>query len=159
MPVSRVSGCGALRSVGMPLDVIVMRTDRFEETKNVVGGIAYPANKYGRVIYKAASRGGSVTGRLRRPSRMLRSSRHSASSTAIPGSMRRSPRTPPTRACRSPARFTTRSPSACWRMLGSSHAEVCKTSIIGSTPIAASNNSSANGHFPVVRRGAPLPRC
>ncbi len=44
----------ALSGVGMPLDVIVMRTDRFEETKNVVGGIAYPANKYGRVIYDAA---------------------------------------------------------------------------------------------------------
>jgi Nucleotidyltransferase domain. len=44
----------ALRGVGMPLDVIVMRTDRFEETKNVVGGIAYPANKYGKVIYEAA---------------------------------------------------------------------------------------------------------
>ena len=40
--------------MGRPLDVIVMRTDRFEETKNVVGGIAYPANKYGRVIYEAA---------------------------------------------------------------------------------------------------------
>ena len=44
----------ALRGVGAPLDVIVMRTERFEETKNVVGGIAYPANKYGRVIYDAA---------------------------------------------------------------------------------------------------------
>jgi len=44
----------ALGGLGMPLDVIVMRTDRFEETKNVVGGIAYPANKYGRVIYEAA---------------------------------------------------------------------------------------------------------
>src|SRR5450759_1136170 len=72
----------ALRGVGMPFDVIVMRTDRFEETKNVVGGIAYPANKYGRVIYKAASRGGSVTGRLRRPSRMPRSSRPTAWSIA-----------------------------------------------------------------------------
>jgi predicted nucleotidyltransferase len=44
----------ALRGLGAPLDVIVMRTERFEETKNVVGGIAYPANKYGRVIYDAA---------------------------------------------------------------------------------------------------------
>lgn len=44
----------ALRGVGMPFDVIVMRTDRFEETKNVVGGIAYPANKYGKAIYEAA---------------------------------------------------------------------------------------------------------
>ena len=112
----------ALRSVGMPLDVIVMRTDRFEETKNVVGGIAYPANKYGRVIYKAASRGGSVTGRLRRPSRMPRSSRHTAWSIAIPGSMRRSRRTPPIRACRLRARSTSRSLGACPRMLGSSHA-------------------------------------
>jgi hypothetical protein len=44
----------ALRGVGMPLDVIVMRTERFEETENVVGGLAYPANKYGRVICEAA---------------------------------------------------------------------------------------------------------
>lgn len=44
----------ALRGVAMPFDVIVMRTDRFEETKDVVGGIAYPANKYGKVIYEAA---------------------------------------------------------------------------------------------------------
>ncbi len=44
----------ALRGVGVPLDVVVMRTDRFEETKHVVGGIAYPANKYGRVIYETA---------------------------------------------------------------------------------------------------------
>ena len=44
----------ALRGMGVPLDVIVMSVDRFEETKDVVGGIAYPANKYGRVIYEAA---------------------------------------------------------------------------------------------------------
>lgn len=37
--------------IGYPVDVIVMRTmrtDRFERTKRVIGGIAYPANKYGR---------------------------------------------------------------------------------------------------------------
>ena len=44
----------ALSGMDAPLDVIVMRADRFEETKNIVGGIAYPANKYGRVIYDAA---------------------------------------------------------------------------------------------------------
>jgi len=44
----------ALRGVAMPIDVIVMRADRFEETKDVVGSIAYPANKYGKVIYEAA---------------------------------------------------------------------------------------------------------
>jgi len=44
----------ALRGLDHPFDVIVMRTGRFEETKNVIGGIAFPANKYGRVIYEAA---------------------------------------------------------------------------------------------------------
>ncbi len=44
----------ALRGLGYPFDVIVMGAGRFEATKNVVGGIAYPANKYGRTIYEAA---------------------------------------------------------------------------------------------------------
>ena len=41
----------AIGSMGMSFDVIVMRTERFEETKEVIGGLAYPANKYGRVLY------------------------------------------------------------------------------------------------------------
>jgi len=44
----------ALENFDVPIDVIVMASERFEETKNVIGGIAYPANKYGRVIYEAA---------------------------------------------------------------------------------------------------------
>ncbi len=44
----------AVRGLGYPFDIIVMATERFEESKNVVGGIAYPANKYGKVIYEAA---------------------------------------------------------------------------------------------------------
>jgi predicted nucleotidyltransferase len=44
----------ALGGLGLPFDVIVMSRDRFEETKGVIGGIAYPANKYGKVIYEAA---------------------------------------------------------------------------------------------------------
>jgi len=44
----------ALGDVGWPVDVIMMRTARFEETKRYIGGLAYPANKYGRVIYEAA---------------------------------------------------------------------------------------------------------
>ncbi len=44
----------AIRGLGYPFDIIVMATERFEESKNVVGGIAYPANKYGKVIYEAA---------------------------------------------------------------------------------------------------------
>jgi hypothetical protein len=44
----------ALNGLAVPFDVIVMSTDRFEETKGVIGGIAYPAHKYGKVIYEAA---------------------------------------------------------------------------------------------------------
>ncbi len=44
----------ALGDVQYPVDVIVISTERFEETKNIIGGIAYPANKYGRVLYEAA---------------------------------------------------------------------------------------------------------
>ena len=43
----------ALRGLGYPFDVIVMSLDRFDETKTVVGGIAYPAHKYGKVIHAA----------------------------------------------------------------------------------------------------------
>jgi predicted nucleotidyltransferase len=45
---------GALRGLGFPFDVFVMATERFEESKEVFGGLAYPAHKYGRVIYEAA---------------------------------------------------------------------------------------------------------
>ncbi|MGA9624263.1 MAG: nucleotidyltransferase domain-containing protein [Bryobacteraceae bacterium] len=44
----------ALGDVEYPVDVIVMSSARFEETKNIIGGIAYPAQKYGRVLYEAA---------------------------------------------------------------------------------------------------------
>jgi len=44
----------ALRGLGFPFDVFIIGTERFEETKNIFGGIACPANKYGRVIYEAA---------------------------------------------------------------------------------------------------------
>jgi predicted nucleotidyltransferase len=50
----RVKLYQALRGLGFPFDVFVIGTERFEETKNIFGGIAYPANKYGRVIYEAA---------------------------------------------------------------------------------------------------------
>jgi predicted nucleotidyltransferase len=41
----------AIGSMGLPFDVIVMRTERFEATKGLIGGLAFPANKYGRVLY------------------------------------------------------------------------------------------------------------
>ena len=37
-----------------PLDVWVMGEQEFEETKNVIGGLAYPAHKYGVVLYENA---------------------------------------------------------------------------------------------------------
>jgi predicted nucleotidyltransferase len=44
----------AIGDVDYPVDVIVILTERFEATKNIIGGIAYPAHKYGRVLYEAA---------------------------------------------------------------------------------------------------------
>ena len=44
----------AVSGLDFPFDIIVMDVSRFDESKNVVGGIAYPANKYGKVIYEAA---------------------------------------------------------------------------------------------------------
>ncbi len=33
---------------------MVIASERFEETKGIIGGIAYPADKFGRVLYDAA---------------------------------------------------------------------------------------------------------
>jgi predicted nucleotidyltransferase len=44
----------AIGNVKLPVDVILIATERFESTKNIIGGIAYPAHRYGRVLYKAA---------------------------------------------------------------------------------------------------------
>lgn len=45
---------GAIGDIGYPVDVIVMDRERFEETKDVIGGLAWPAHRYGRVLYEAA---------------------------------------------------------------------------------------------------------
>jgi len=44
----------SLSGIPYPFDIIVVSTERFEEMKDIIGGIEYPANKYGRVIYDAA---------------------------------------------------------------------------------------------------------
>ncbi len=44
----------ALRGMGYPFDIFVMSPERFEESKNVFGGLAFPARKYGKVIYEIA---------------------------------------------------------------------------------------------------------
>ena len=43
-----------LGALGYSFDIKLIRTKWFEESKEVIGGIAYPANKYGKVIYDAA---------------------------------------------------------------------------------------------------------
>jgi predicted nucleotidyltransferase len=43
----------ALGKLGVPVDVFAMTPERFAETKEIIGGLAYPANKYGKVIYEA----------------------------------------------------------------------------------------------------------
>jgi len=44
----------ALRGMGFPFDIILISAQWFEESKDVIGGIAYPADKQGKVIYEAA---------------------------------------------------------------------------------------------------------
>lgn len=44
----------ALGDVGIPVNIIVISSERFRKTRDVIGGIAYPASKYGRVLYEAA---------------------------------------------------------------------------------------------------------
>ena len=43
----------ALTELPFPFDVLVMERDRFEESRNVIGGIAWPAARYGKVVYEA----------------------------------------------------------------------------------------------------------
>lgn len=40
------------RDMSLPIQVIIIPRQEFEETRDVIGGIAYPAAKYGRVIYE-----------------------------------------------------------------------------------------------------------
>jgi predicted nucleotidyltransferase len=47
----------ALRGMGFSFDIIVMATERFDESRGVIGGLAYPADRYGKVIYEAARKG------------------------------------------------------------------------------------------------------
>ena len=44
----------AIGDVNFPVDVKIIASERFDATKNIIGGIAYPAHKYGRVLYVAA---------------------------------------------------------------------------------------------------------
>ena len=41
----------ALRGMGFPFDVVVMRAADFEATKDLAGSLAYPVHRHGRTIY------------------------------------------------------------------------------------------------------------
>ncbi len=43
----------ALWGLPYPFDIVFIAADWFERSKNVAGGIAYPAHQYGKVIYEA----------------------------------------------------------------------------------------------------------
>ncbi|MGA9348570.1 MAG: nucleotidyltransferase domain-containing protein [Anaerolineae bacterium] len=43
---------GLFRDTPLPIQVITISRQEFEETRDVIGGIAYPAAKYGKVIYE-----------------------------------------------------------------------------------------------------------
>ena len=45
----------AVRGLGDPFDIIVIAVERFEPSKEVTGGIAYPAHAYGQVICEAGA--------------------------------------------------------------------------------------------------------
>jgi predicted nucleotidyltransferase len=47
----------AVHDLPYPVDVRVMGEQEFEETKNIIDGLAYPAHKYGVVLYENASAG------------------------------------------------------------------------------------------------------
>jgi len=57
-PVSKLDEMRRLRQamscLPYPVDVWVMGETEFEETKNVIGGLAYPAHKYGVILYENA---------------------------------------------------------------------------------------------------------
>ena len=44
---------GAIGDLRYPFDVLLSTTERFERFKEIIGGIEYPANKYGKVIYES----------------------------------------------------------------------------------------------------------
>jgi predicted nucleotidyltransferase len=44
----------AVQDLSYPVDVWVMGEQEFEETKHVIGGLDYPAQKYGVVLYENA---------------------------------------------------------------------------------------------------------
>lgn len=54
-PLERISSVRqVLKGVLVPVDGFVLTPEEYEETKKVIGGLAYPATKYGKVLYEKA---------------------------------------------------------------------------------------------------------
>ncbi len=43
----------ALKGIEYPFDIILITSQWFKESKDTIGGIAYPAHKQGRILYAA----------------------------------------------------------------------------------------------------------
>lgn len=43
----------AISGFPCPVDIVLMNSDWYEKTKDVIGGLAYPAAKYGRILHAA----------------------------------------------------------------------------------------------------------
>ncbi len=48
------------RALPIPLQLQFMSPEEYDETKDVVGGLAYPAHQWGKVLYHAQSRAGDL---------------------------------------------------------------------------------------------------
>jgi predicted nucleotidyltransferase len=44
----------ALRGLGQAFDIVVMSTERFNETRDVIGDLSYPASHEGDVLFEVA---------------------------------------------------------------------------------------------------------
>lgn len=45
----------AMRGLGVPLDLVPMSADQFELHRQIIGTLAYPASREGRVLYQRAA--------------------------------------------------------------------------------------------------------
>jgi predicted nucleotidyltransferase len=42
---------GFINDYDLPVDIIVKSSDEFDKYKNIIGHVAYSANKYGKIVY------------------------------------------------------------------------------------------------------------
>lgn len=67
----------ALGSLPCELDLWVMGSREFEETKEIIGGMAFPAHKYGQVLYEIEARQDELARDIKEANREFREGRAS----------------------------------------------------------------------------------